>query len=122
RHAALLGGLPPLRRPALAGAVRLEPAPRTRSGRVGEGPRAPRRLRRAGSRPRSPEEKRMRILLVGHHLPPRHAAGTEVYTWRLAEALAKTHAVTVFATDDDPRRKPGSLARRAGPGFEVVEL
>ena len=64
----------------------------------------------------------MKVLLVAHHLPPRHVAGTEVYTARLAKALAARHEVLLFATDDDPGLEPGSVRRRSGPGFEIVEV
>jgi glycosyltransferase involved in cell wall biosynthesis len=64
----------------------------------------------------------VRVLIVAHHLPPRHVAGTEVYAFRLAAGLAKRHEVTVFATDDDPLLEPGSLARRREGAFDVVEL
>lgn len=64
----------------------------------------------------------MRILLVAHHLPPRHAAGTETYTVRLAAELARRHDVVVFATDDDPTLAPGSTRARTGRGFRIVEF
>jgi glycosyltransferase involved in cell wall biosynthesis len=64
----------------------------------------------------------VKVLLAAHHVPPRHVSGTEVYTDRLAAQLAKRHEVTVFAADDDPRLAPGSIRRRKGPGFEIVEI
>lgn len=64
----------------------------------------------------------MKVVLVAHHVPPRHVAGTEVYTERLAAALGRRHDVTVFAADDDPRLRPGSVRRRQGAGFEIVEI
>jgi glycosyltransferase involved in cell wall biosynthesis len=64
----------------------------------------------------------MKVLLVAHHLPPRHLAGTEVYTARLADALGERHQVTVFATDDDPSLEPGSIRRRRERRYDVIEL
>src|SRR5262249_54294240 len=68
------------------------------------------------------EEARMKVLLVVHHLPPRHVAGTEVSTARLAAALAARHAVTILATDDDPRLRQGTVRTRMGGAARAVEL
>jgi glycosyltransferase involved in cell wall biosynthesis len=64
----------------------------------------------------------LRVLIVVHHFPPRHEAGTEVYAARLAAALSAGCDVRVFATDDDPALSPGSVRRRAGAGYEIVEV
>src|SRR5436853_1653066 len=64
----------------------------------------------------------MKILLVVHHLPPRHVAGTEVSAARLAAALAARHEVTIFAADDDPRLAPGSVRTRTDGRVRIVEL
>jgi glycosyltransferase involved in cell wall biosynthesis len=64
----------------------------------------------------------VRILLVAHHLPPRHEAGTEVYTTRLATELSRRHQVEVFATDDDPLLRPGSTRTREGEGYRITEV
>ncbi|MAF66151.1 MAG: hypothetical protein CMJ84_10910 [Planctomycetes bacterium] len=65
----------------------------------------------------------MRILLVSHRYPPRHTAGTEVYTADLAAGLAERgHEVTVFATEKDIAREHLSLGEREHAGVRVVEL
>ncbi|HYC76590.1 MAG TPA: glycosyltransferase, partial [Planctomycetota bacterium] len=55
-------------------------------------------------------------------MPPRHQAGVETYTSRLAAALAARHATAVFAADDDPARTPGSVSERDGGGYPVIEV
>jgi glycosyltransferase involved in cell wall biosynthesis len=65
----------------------------------------------------------MRILLVSHRYPPRHAAGAEAYAARLARELVRRgHAVRVFAAEKDVGRRDLSLAEREHEGVAVTEL
>lgn len=64
----------------------------------------------------------MRVVVVSHLLPPRHEAGTEVYSTRLAAALSRRHEVVLFAADDDPLLSPGVVRRRRLEGVDVVEV
>ena len=65
----------------------------------------------------------MKVLLVSHHYPPAHAAGTELYTAELAAGLvAGGHEVLVFTTEKDIARPHLSLSEREHEGVRVVEL
>ncbi len=64
----------------------------------------------------------MKIVVVSHLLPPRHEAGTEVYSTRIGAALARRHEVVLFAADDDPLLAPGSVRRRRLGDVDVVEV
>lgn len=64
----------------------------------------------------------MKVLLVAHQLPPRHLAGTEIYTMRLAHALAARHDVVVFASDGDPGAEPGGVRERIDGAVRIVEV
>lgn len=55
----------------------------------------------------------MRILLPVHHFPPRHSAGAELYTMRLAQWLSRHgHQVRVVCFDAVDRGSPHSLDER----------
>jgi glycosyltransferase involved in cell wall biosynthesis len=57
----------------------------------------------------------VRVLLVVHGYPPHEQSGTELYTAKLAQALAEAgHVVTVFAGSHGAD-KPGQQWRRDGP-------
>ena len=56
----------------------------------------------------------MRILLVSNGYPPEAAAGVELHTQHLAQALAGAHAVAVFCREGDPRAPEFRLRRTAG--------
>ena len=65
----------------------------------------------------------MRVLLVAHHLPPRHRAGVEVHTLRLAHALQEHDCeVALYATDDDPLRQAWSVAEESIEGIRCWRL
>lgn len=65
----------------------------------------------------------MRVLIVSHRYPPRHAAGAEAYAARLARELARRgHAVHVFAAEKDVARRDLSLAEREHDGVAVTEV
>ena len=57
------------------------------------------------------------VLQVVHGYPPREVAGTEVYTWRLTEALRERGwRVEVLAATRDPGRAQGTTLVPRGPG------
>jgi glycosyltransferase involved in cell wall biosynthesis len=66
----------------------------------------------------------MNILMVVHQFLPRHLAGSEVYTYRLAQALrARGHRVHIFCTEIRPERPQYELTRgefHGIPCFEAV--
>lgn len=54
----------------------------------------------------------MKISLVVHYFLPRHQAGTEIYTYRLAKALQKSnHEISIF-TSEDADMPPGKFELR----------
>lgn len=69
----------------------------------------------------------MRIALVVHKFPPRSLGGTEVYTHYLAQALSRSHEVSVFYRDDGDggafcegwEDRQGFRAWRVGRAFSV---
>ena len=48
---------------------------------------------------------RLRILMVVHQFLPKHVAGTEIYTLRLAKELAKQHDVVILSAESDHSRQ-----------------
>ncbi len=65
----------------------------------------------------------MRILLVSHLYPPRHRAGTEIYTANLARVFRERgNEVVVFTTAKDIARPDLSVRRRDHESIEVREL
>ncbi len=65
----------------------------------------------------------MKVLLVSHNYPPRHLAGTEVYTAGLARELSSRGVeVLVFTTEKDISRPHLEVVRREFQGIAVVEL
>jgi len=44
----------------------------------------------------------MRIIQVVHQFLPRHLAGTEVYTYNLAQELSQRHQVWIYTREDSP--------------------
>ncbi len=78
--------------------------------------------RRLGRRPTS-SGGRMRILLVVHDFLPKHAAGTEIYTFHLAKQLAKRHDVHLLfceARHELPRYTVSKGEYQGLPYTEVV--
>lgn len=65
----------------------------------------------------------MRILYVVHQiLPPRHVAGTEIYTLRLARAIqARGHEPVLFFTESYADREQYDLARGTFEGLPFFE-
>ncbi|MGE0825150.1 MAG: glycosyltransferase [Candidatus Binatia bacterium] len=64
----------------------------------------------------------MRILLVAHYFLPRHVAGTELYTLRLAQELQKNHEVALFCAEIDPDARLYSVRTREYEGTPVTEV
>jgi glycosyltransferase involved in cell wall biosynthesis len=63
------------------------------------------------------------VLLAAHAFPPRSTAGVEVYTLRLALALARHgHAVRVLAAAHDLSAPPYAVRARQHGGVDVVEV
>lgn len=57
-----------------------------------------------------------------HDFLPRHRAGSEIYAWRLARALAARHHVTILCAEYDPGRAHGAVTWRLFDDLPVVEL
>lgn len=64
----------------------------------------------------------MRILLVAHYFLPRHVAGTELYTLRLAQELRKEHEVALFCSEIDPGAQSYAVRTREYEGIPVTEV
>jgi len=64
----------------------------------------------------------MRILLVVHCFLPRHVAGTELYTARLAQELRKEHEVALFFTERDVTAGSYPVRRGAYEGTPFTEV
>ncbi len=63
-----------------------------------------------------------RILHAVHDFLPRHRAGSELYVFELAAALARRYDVWVLCAEYDPARPHLSLTWREHEGVPVVEL
>src|SRR5262245_51481445 len=64
----------------------------------------------------------MKILMVVHQFLPRHLAGSEVYTYRLAQALqARGHRVHLFFTEIRPDRPQYELTHGEFDGIPFSE-
>lgn len=65
----------------------------------------------------------LRILMVVHDFLPRHAAGSEVYTFRLSKALqARGHDVRVLTTEAHPGIHSYHVRERDEGGLAVTEI
>jgi glycosyltransferase involved in cell wall biosynthesis len=65
----------------------------------------------------------VRLLLVAHAFPPRSTAGVEVYTLRLAQALAaRGHEVRVLTAVHDLAAVPYTVRERVHEGIAVTEI
>lgn len=68
-------------------------------------------------------ETRLNVLLISHYFLPRHPAGTEIYTSRLAQALARRgHNVHVLAGEDDPTAATPRMWDQVVSGLPVTYL
>ncbi len=65
---------------------------------------------------------RLRVLHAIHDFLPRHRAGSEIYAFDLASALAARHDVWVLAADYDPAANHGALRWRTEGTLPVIEV
>ncbi|MEZ5988832.1 MAG: glycosyltransferase family 4 protein [Planctomycetota bacterium] len=64
----------------------------------------------------------MRIQFVVHQFLPRHAAGTEIYTYHLARELGRRgHEVSIYTTEIRPDRPQYELRRTEHDGLPIWE-
>jgi hypothetical protein len=64
----------------------------------------------------------LRVLHAIHDFLPRHRAGSEIYAFDLARALAARHHVHVLCADYDPARPHGHVTWRVHEGLPVIEV
>src|SRR5215510_10075017 len=64
----------------------------------------------------------MRILMVVHYFLPRHLAGTELYTFRLAQELRKEHEVALFFSELDGTVRSYTVRTGAYEGIPYTEV
>jgi glycosyltransferase involved in cell wall biosynthesis len=60
------------------------------------------RRREEATRGRLTGSARLRILMALHDFLPRHRGGVEIYSWRIAKALASRHDLHLFFTEAHP--------------------
>jgi glycosyltransferase involved in cell wall biosynthesis len=65
----------------------------------------------------------VKILVIVHQFPPLESAGTEVYAWKLAKALAERgHELTVYHTQRYADRPQYQLRRGTFDGLAIYEV
>jgi glycosyltransferase involved in cell wall biosynthesis len=64
----------------------------------------------------------MRILMVVHYFLPRHLAGTELYTFRLARELQKEHEVALFFSELDATAPSYTVRTGTYQGLPFTEV
>lgn len=64
----------------------------------------------------------MKILNVVHSFVPHTMAGTEIYSYKLSEELAKRHEVYVFFRVNDPKKKEYALTYQRYEGLETYNI
>ena len=64
----------------------------------------------------------MKILVVVHNFLPNHAAGGELYTYRIAKELASTHDVLIYCTEHQLFRRNYTRREYQFDGLNVVEI
>jgi glycosyltransferase involved in cell wall biosynthesis len=64
----------------------------------------------------------MNILLVIHGFPPRQAAGSEIYTWMLANQLSQKDDVTVLTRTADSRIEEYAVSMERVEKFNVMSI
>jgi glycosyltransferase involved in cell wall biosynthesis len=74
-------------------------------------------LRRLDALPR-----KLRVLMVIHDFLPYHAAGSEVYTYQLAKALAARHDVELVFCENRPERPQYETRRGTYEGLPFTEI
>ena len=65
---------------------------------------------------------RWRVLHAIHDFLPRHRAGSEIYAYDLASALAARHDVWVLSAEYDPSANHGALRWRTEGTLPVIEI
>ncbi len=65
---------------------------------------------------------RLRVLHAIHDFLPRHRAGSEIYAYDLASALAARHDVWVLCAEYDPSANHGALRWRTEATLPVIEI
>lgn len=75
-------------------------------------------------RPRRPIDRsgRLRILFVIHDFLPKHAAGTEIYTFHLATELAKRHDVHLIFCEEHYDKERYSIRKGIFAGLPFTEV
>lgn len=64
----------------------------------------------------------MKILLIIHGFPPRQSAGSEIYTWMLANQLSHKDDVTVLARTADSRLEEYAVSTERVEKFNVISI
>ncbi len=81
-----------------------------------------RRRGRLAAPPPRQNATRLRILMVVHQFLPRHVAGTEIYTLRLAKELAKKHDVVILSAESDHARQRFERSTVTFDGLKVHQF
>ncbi len=83
-----------------------------------------RRIRQLRGPAAAPEREagRRRILMVVHQFLPRHVAGTEIYTWRVAKELRRRNDVVILYAEMRHDRPKYSAVRGSFDGIPVIEM
>lgn len=81
-----------------------------------------RRRSRLGAPPPRQNATRLRILMVVHQFLPRHVAGTEIYTLRLAKELARKHDVVILSAESDHSRQRFERSTVTVDGLKVHQF
>ncbi len=77
----------------------------------------------AGSRPiQSLPPSRLRILFVVHDFLPRHAAGTEIYTYNLSQQLSQRHDVHLLFCEARHEQKRYTVSKGVIDGLPYTEV
>lgn len=64
----------------------------------------------------------MKVLLIIHGFPPRQAAGSEIYTWMLANQLSQRDDVTVLTRTADSRLEEYAVSVERVENFNVLSI
>jgi glycosyltransferase involved in cell wall biosynthesis/predicted nucleic acid-binding Zn-ribbon protein len=81
-----------------------------------------RRRGRLAAPPARNTSGRLRILMVVHQFLPKHVAGTEIYTLRLAKELAKQHDVVILSAESDHSRQRFERSTTTVDGLKVHQF
>lgn len=64
----------------------------------------------------------MRILYIHHTLPPDSFAGSEIYQYRLAQAMSKRHDVSIIYREADAAAPEYQIRERLEPGLRIFAI